>query len=119
MVKENEHLAVRWSFQAARGKIQHRRDLFAGQVEEHVDLETCDTRKLPVSRPLSSKLVGHRWGVYLSGETSHNGRPDSHPRLARLPGVGHEHVANSIHCSVPIRLFLHFRLNYTSRIGIN
>jgi hypothetical protein len=30
VVKENEHLAVRWSFQTARGKVQHRRDLFAG-----------------------------------------------------------------------------------------
>ena len=38
VVKENEHLAVRWSFQAARGKIQHRRDLFAGQVEPFDDL---------------------------------------------------------------------------------
>jgi hypothetical protein len=38
VVKENKHLAVRWSFQTARGKIQHRRDLVAGQVEPFDDL---------------------------------------------------------------------------------
>ena len=38
MVKENKHLAVRWSFQTARSKIQHRRDLFAGEVEPFDDL---------------------------------------------------------------------------------
>jgi hypothetical protein len=38
VVKENMHLAVRWSSQTARGKVQHRRDLFAGQVEPLDDL---------------------------------------------------------------------------------
>ena len=38
MVKENKHLAVRWSFQTASGKVQHRRDLFAAQVEPFDDL---------------------------------------------------------------------------------
>ena len=38
MVKENKHLAVRWSFQTARSKVQHRCDLFAGQVEPFDDL---------------------------------------------------------------------------------
>jgi hypothetical protein len=38
VVKENEHLAVRWSFKTARGKVQHRRDLFAGQVEPFDDV---------------------------------------------------------------------------------
>ena len=38
MVKENKHLAVLWSFQTARSKVQHRRDLFAGQVEPFDDL---------------------------------------------------------------------------------
>jgi hypothetical protein len=38
VVKENEHLAVRWSFQTARGKAQHRCDLFAAQVGPFDDL---------------------------------------------------------------------------------
>jgi len=38
VVKENKHLAVRWSFQTARSKIQHSRNLFASQVEPLDDL---------------------------------------------------------------------------------
>ena len=38
MVKENKHLAVRWSFQPARSRVQHRGDLFAGEVEPFDDL---------------------------------------------------------------------------------
>lgn len=38
MVKENKNLAMRWSFQTARSKVQHRRDLFAGEVEPFGDL---------------------------------------------------------------------------------
>jgi len=37
VVKENEHPAVRRSFQAARGEVQHRCDLFAGQIEPFDD----------------------------------------------------------------------------------
>ena len=44
MVKENKHLAVRRSFQTARGKVQHRRDLFAGQVEPFDDLFYAGSR---------------------------------------------------------------------------
>jgi len=33
MFKKYEHLAVRWGFQTAGAKVQHSRDLFAGQVE--------------------------------------------------------------------------------------
>ena len=33
MIKKNQHLAVRWSFQAAGSKVKHRCHLFAAQVE--------------------------------------------------------------------------------------
>ena len=44
MVKENKHLAVRWSFQTARSKVQRRRGLFAGQVEPFDDLFYAGSR---------------------------------------------------------------------------
>jgi hypothetical protein len=36
--REQASLAVRRSFQTARGKVQHRRDLFTGQIEPFDDL---------------------------------------------------------------------------------
>jgi hypothetical protein len=70
VVKENKHLAVRWSFQTARGKVQHRRDLFAGQVEPFDDLfyagprfeileNRCDRHPRTTKDPRPAYLSGY------------------------------------------------------------
>jgi hypothetical protein len=51
VVKANQHLVVRWSFHASRGKVQHRSDLFASQVEPLDDIFYAGARFKVLEKP--------------------------------------------------------------------
>jgi hypothetical protein len=58
--EENEHLAARLSFQATRGKVQHRSDLIPGQVEPLGDIFRVPRKThAPLTFPGTLSTAGH------------------------------------------------------------
>jgi hypothetical protein len=80
VVKENKHLAARWCFQTARGKVQHRRDLFAGQVDHSMISSTL----APASRFSKTVATGIRVPRKTHAPLTFPGMLSSEPRFLPL-----------------------------------